>query len=127
MARRPPSRFAAVAAGRRLRAVASCPRGREVGAVTSLSMMDRRTMTTTRMWVFTVLAAGPLVVLRGAIPTTYAVAAAPGLPLAFLVVAVVLGLLGVGYTAMARQAPHPAVFYAVIARGLGRPAGVGAG
>jgi amino acid transporter len=95
--------------------------------MTAVSMIDRRTMSTGRMWVFTTHAAGPLVVLRGGIPTVFAVAAVPGVPLAFVLVTAVLALLTVGYTAMSRQVPHAAVYYAIMARGLGRPAGVAAG
>jgi amino acid transporter len=79
------------------------------------------------MYVFSVLAAGPLVVFLGAISSGYAVSGTPGLPLAFLLVTGVLALLAVGYAGVARRVPHAAPYYAVIARGLGRHAGVAAG
>jgi amino acid transporter len=90
-------------------------------------IIDRRTMSTGRMYLFGVHASGPLVVFIGAIAAAYAVSGSPGLPLVFLLVTVVLGLLNEGYAAMSRRIPHGAPYYAVIARGLGRPAGVAAG
>jgi amino acid transporter len=89
--------------------------------------IDRRTMPTGWMYVFSVLAAGPLVVFLGAISSGYAVSGTPGLPLAFLLVTGVLALLSVGYAGVARRVPHAAPYYAVIARGLGHHAGVAAG
>ena len=50
-----------------------------------------------------------------------------GVPLGFLIVGVVVALLSVGYTAMSRKVPHAAAYYAVNARGLGRPMGVACG
>jgi len=84
-------------------------------------------MTSFRMIMFGVSAAGPMVILIGGITAAYAVSGSPGLPLGYLVVGAVLGLLSVGYLAMARRVRHPAVYYAVAARGLGRPFGVAAG
>ncbi|HZN18896.1 MAG TPA: APC family permease [Micromonosporaceae bacterium] len=75
---------------------------------------------------FVLSAAAPLTVTAGVIPTGYAVTGVTGIPLAFLVVAVVLALFSVGYVAMARHVANAGAFYAYIARGLGRPAGVGA-
>ncbi|MDT4992371.1 MAG: hypothetical protein QOH97_2263 [Actinoplanes sp.] len=91
------------------------------------AIIDRRTMSTGRIYLFSTNAFGPLIILIGGIPTTYALGQAAGVPLAFVVVTVVVWLLSVGYTAMARHVPHPAVYYAAVARGLGRPLGVGAG
>lgn len=91
------------------------------------AVIDRRTMPTGWMYVFSVLAAGPLVVFLGAIGSSYAVSGTPGLPLAFLLVTGVLALLAVGYAGVARRVPHAAPYYAVIARGLGHHAGVAAG
>ena len=49
-----------------------------------------------------------------------------GVPLAYLVVAVVLAVFSVGHVAMARHITNAGVFYAYIAHGIGRPVGVGA-
>src|SRR4051794_26178013 len=67
-----------------------------------------------------------LTVSAGVIPTAFAVTGLTGIPIAFLAVAVVLGVFFIGYVAMARHITNPAALYAYIARGLGRPAGVGA-
>ncbi|SCG76250.1 APC family permease [Micromonospora inositola] len=75
---------------------------------------------------FVLSAAAPLTVVAGVVTTGYAVTGVTGIPLAFLVVAAVLALFSVGYVAMARRLTNAGAFYAYIARGLGRPAGVGA-
>ncbi|MFU8851447.1 APC family permease [Micromonospora sp. SL1-18] len=75
---------------------------------------------------FVLSAAAPLTVVAGLITTGYAVTGVTGIPLAFLAVAVVLTLFAVGYVAMARRLTNAGAFYAYIARGIGRPAGVGA-
>lgn len=68
----------------------------------------------------------PLTVAAGVIPTAYAVTGVLAIPAAFLVVFVVLAVWSSGYVAMARHVRNSGAFYAMIARGLGRPAGVGA-
>jgi amino acid transporter len=68
----------------------------------------------------------PLTVAAGVIPTAYAVTGLIAIPAAFIAVAVILGFFSVGYVAMARQIKNAGAFYAFVARGLGRPVGVGA-
>lgn len=75
---------------------------------------------------FVMSAAAPLTVVAGVVTTGYAVTGITGLPVAFLAVGVVLALFAVGYVAMSRHVANTGAFYACIARGLGRPAGVGA-
>ncbi|MEU4568620.1 APC family permease [Micromonospora sp. NPDC023956] len=75
---------------------------------------------------FTLAAAAPLTVVAAVVPTAYAVTGADALGAAVLVVAAVLGLFSVGYLAMSRRITHVGAFHAYVARGLGRPAGVGA-
>lgn len=70
--------------------------------------------------------AAPLTVVAGVTTVGYAVTGATGMPLAILVVAAVLALFSVGYLAMTRRMTHAAAFHSHVARGLGRPAGVGA-
>ncbi len=91
------------------------------------SIIDRRTMSTGRMTLFATHASGPLVVMIGGIPAAYAASGSPGIPLGFLLVAVVLWLLSEGYSAVSKRVPHAAAYYAVVAKGLGRPAGLAAG
>jgi amino acid transporter len=75
---------------------------------------------------FVLSAAAPLTVVAGVITTGYAVTGITGLPIAFLAVGAVLALFAVGYVTMARHMVNAGAFYAYIAQGLGRPAGVGA-
>ncbi|WP_425413388.1 APC family permease [Micromonospora pallida] len=75
---------------------------------------------------FTLSAAAPLTVAAGVLPTAYAVTGVGALSAAILAVAVLLGLFSVGYLAMSRRMTHVGAFHAYVARGLGRPAGVGA-
>jgi amino acid transporter len=75
---------------------------------------------------FVMSAAAPLTVVAGVVPTGLAVTGLSGIAIAFLAVAVVLGVFSVGYVAMARHVSNAGAFYAYISRGLGRPVGVGA-
>jgi amino acid transporter len=75
---------------------------------------------------FVMSAAAPLTVVAGVVPTGLAVTGLTAISIAFLAVAVVLAVFSVGYVAMARHIANAGAFYAYIARGLGRPFGVGA-
>jgi amino acid transporter len=75
---------------------------------------------------FVMSGVAPLMATAGVITTAYAVTGLTAIPVAFLAVALVLGLFSVGYVAMARHITNAGAFYAFIARGLGRPAGVAA-
>lgn len=75
---------------------------------------------------FVLASMGPLLVTAGLVPQAYATASLTGVPAAFLAVALVLAVFSVGYVAMAPRIPNAGAFYAYIARGLGRPVGVGA-
>jgi amino acid transporter len=77
--------------------------------------------------VFTVMAAAaPLTVVAGGATTGFAVTGITGIPLAYLVVAAVLGVFAVGYVAMSRRVVNAGAFYTYVAHGLGKHAGVGA-
>ncbi|MBF4616011.1 APC family permease [Curtobacterium sp. VKM Ac-1376] len=73
-----------------------------------------------------IAASAPLTVLAGGVTTTFAVTGVLGVPLAYVLLGVVLALFAVGYAAMSRTVVNAGAFYAYIAQGLGRPAGVGA-
>ncbi|HEY7273740.1 MAG TPA: APC family permease [Actinoplanes sp.] len=73
---------------------------------------------------FALAAAIPFPAAVTAVPAAYALGT-PTVPLAFAIVGLVLAVFSVGYVAMARRSPHAAALSAFIARGLGRPAGVG--
>ena len=75
---------------------------------------------------FVLAGVAPLTVAAGVIPTAYATTGLTGIPAAFLLVAVVLAVWASGYVAMTRHITNAGAFYALIARGLGRPAGVAA-
>ncbi|GIF76015.1 amino acid permease [Asanoa siamensis] len=70
-------------------------------------------------------ASAPLTVLGGGVTTTFAVTGSTGVPLSFLVLALILGIFAVGYAAMSRHVANAGAFYSYIAQGIGRPAGVG--
>lgn len=74
---------------------------------------------------FALAAAAPLTVVTAVVPSAYASADATVVPVAFLGLGLILLLFSVGYAAMARRAPHAGALYSFIARGLGRPVGVG--
>jgi amino acid transporter len=75
---------------------------------------------------FVMSAAAPLTVVAGVVPTGLAVTGLTGISIAFFAVALVLAIFSVGYVAMARHIANAGAFYAYIARGIGRPFGVGA-
>lgn len=67
----------------------------------------------------------PLTVITLSVPLALAATGLLGFPLAILIVAGILIIYAVGYLAMARHIPNAGAFYAYVAHGLGRPAGVG--
>ncbi len=75
---------------------------------------------------FILAGVAPLTVAAGLIPTAYGVTGLTAIPAAFLVVAVILAVFATGYTAMSRSIVNAGAFYAFIAQGLGRAAGVAA-
>ena len=75
---------------------------------------------------FALSGVAPLTVVAGVITTAFAVTGLTSVPAAFYLVAVVLAVFSVGFVAMSRHIRNAGAFYAYIARGLGRPAGVGA-
>ena len=75
---------------------------------------------------FVLAGVAPLTVSAGLIPSAYATTGLTGIPVTFLAVAVILALFAAGYVAMTRHITNAGAFYAFIARGLGRPAGVAA-
>jgi amino acid transporter len=68
----------------------------------------------------------PLTAVAGIVTTALAVTGLRGISIAMIVIAAVLVLFVVGYLAMARHIENAGAFYAYIARGISRPAGVGA-
>jgi amino acid transporter len=75
---------------------------------------------------FVLAGVAPLTVAAGVIPTAYATTGLTGIPVAFLAVAVILGIFAVGYVAMARHVTSAGAFYAFVSQGIGKVAGVAA-
>jgi amino acid transporter len=78
--------------------------------------------------IFTVMAfSAPAVAFLGFIPAAIALGNGVGTPVAFLACGLVVTLVAVGLTRMARRLPKPGGFYAFITAGLGKTVGLGAG
>ncbi|MUN38831.1 APC family permease [Actinomadura litoris] len=75
---------------------------------------------------FVVAASAPLTVAAGGLPTSFAVTGVTGIPLLYVVLAVLLTVFTGGYAAMSRSVANAGAFYAYVTHGLGRVAGVGA-
>ncbi|WP_229073296.1 amino acid permease [Actinoplanes sp. DH11] len=84
-----------------------------------------RRLGTWPIFVIAVSAMTPLTVVAGALPLGYGQVEEKGIPVAYMLVAAVLGVFAVGLAAMARHVPNRGAFYAYAAAGLSRPAGVG--
>jgi amino acid transporter len=77
--------------------------------------------------VFTVMAAAaPLTVVAGGATAGFAVTGITGIPLGYVVVAVILAVFSIGYVAMSRRVVNAGAFYTYVTHGLGKPAGVAA-
>ncbi|SNY74283.1 APC family permease [Paractinoplanes atraurantiacus] len=75
---------------------------------------------------FALAATAPIAVLIHVVPTSYAAGGGPLVPLGFLAAGAVLILFIAGYAAMGHRAPFGGAMYTYVAKGLGRPGGVGA-
>lgn len=71
-------------------------------------------------------AAAPLTVVAGGATAGFAVTGITGIPLGYVVVAVILAVFAIGYVAMSRKVVNAGAFYTYITHGLGKPAGVSA-
>jgi len=65
---------------------------------------------------FVLAGVAPLTVAAGVIPSAYATTGLTGIPAAFLVIAVILGLFAAGYVAMTRHITNAGAFYTFIAK-----------
>jgi len=73
---------------------------------------------------FLVSASAPITVLAGGVVATFAVTGSTGVALSFPILAAVLAVFAVGYTAMSRYVTNAGAFYAYLAQGIGRAWGV---
>jgi amino acid transporter len=90
-----------------------------------LTEQNSHKLGTWSVFVIAVSAMTPLTVVAGALPLGYGEVREKGIPVAYVLVAIVLAIFTVGLTAMARHVPNSGAFYAYAAKGLSRPAGVG--
>ncbi|WP_026139576.1 APC family permease [Leucobacter salsicius] len=90
------------------------------------SGLSRRTLGAPAITLMIIAASAPLTVVAGGVTTSFAVTESLGVPLGFLLIAAILTVFAVGYTAMSRFITNAGAFYAYVAQGLGRPLGVGA-
>ncbi|MBO1267920.1 APC family permease [Arthrobacter cavernae] len=88
--------------------------------------LSKRTLGVPALVFMIIAASAPLTVVAGGIPSNFAVTGNVGIPLSFIVLGVCLALFAVGYAAMSSHIRNAGAFYAYIAQGLGRAAGVGA-
>lgn len=75
---------------------------------------------------FALAATAPIAALITVVPAAYALGGGATVPLSFVLLGILLLLFSAGYAAMAHRAPFAGAMYAYVARGLGRPSGVGA-
>src|SRR5436305_4166446 len=68
----------------------------------------------------------PLTVAAGLITVAFAVTGITAIPFTLGAVVLLLALFAIGFLRMARHVANAGAFYSYVARGLGRPAGVGA-
>ena len=87
---------------------------------------DRRTLSTQRIVFLVIAAAAPLAAMIGNVPLAIVYGNGAGLPVAYLVAAVVLICFSTGYAAMSRRVINTGAFYTYISRALGKDIGVGA-
>lgn len=88
--------------------------------------LSRRTLGVPAITLMIIAASAPLTVVAGGATTSFAVTESLGVPLGFIVIAAILTIFSVGYTAMSRYITNAGAFYAYISQGIGRPIGVGA-
>ncbi|WP_313811027.1 APC family permease [Glutamicibacter sp.] len=88
--------------------------------------LEQRTLTVPALVVMIIAASAPLTAVAGGVTTNYAVTGMSSVPLSFLVIGAILLIFSIGYTAMSQHISNAGAFYAYIAAGLGRAAGVGA-
>ena len=87
---------------------------------------ERRTLSTQRIVFLVIAAAAPLAAMIGNVPLAIVYGNGAGLPVAFLVAAIVLICFSCGYAAMSRRVINTGAFYTYISRALGKEVGVGA-
>jgi amino acid transporter len=90
------------------------------------SALDQNKLTVLTVILMVIAAAAPFTVIAGGATAGWAVTGVLGIPVAYVAMAVVLGIFSVGYTEMSRHIVNSGAFYAYVAQGLGRVTGLGA-
>jgi len=90
----------------------------------SSTQLHRRSLGVADIVFFVVAASAPLTVVAGGIPTSYAVTEVVGIPLIYVIIAVILLIFAVGYAAMSRHVANAGAFYTYVSKGLGQMWGV---
>ncbi len=88
--------------------------------------LSRRTLGVPALVFMTIAASAPMTVVAGGYPSNFAVSGVLGVPLSFIVLGAVLILFTVGYAAMSAKIRNAGAFYAYVAQGIGKSAGVSA-
>ena len=87
-------------------------------------LLNRRALGVPDIVFFVVAASAPLTVVAGGVPTSYAVTSLLGIPLVYVIIAVILLVFAVGYAAMSRHVANAGAFYTYVSKGLGQAWGV---
>ena len=88
--------------------------------------LGRRSLGVADIVFFVVAASAPLTVVAGGVPTSFAVTNLLGIPLVYVIIAVILLVFAVGYAAMSRHVANSGAFYTYVSKGLGQAWGVSA-
>ena len=88
--------------------------------------LGRRSLGVADIVFFVVAASAPLTVVAGGVPTSFAVTELLGIPLVYVIIAVILLVFAVGYAAMSRHVANSGAFYTYVSKGLGQAWGVSA-
>lgn len=101
----------------------SSPSQREPVSSVTAALAESRLGVWPLVWIV-MAAAAPLTVVAGGATAGFAVTGLTGIPLGYVVVALILAVFSVGYVAMSRKVVNAGAFYTYITHGLGKPAGV---
>lgn len=97
-----------------------------VAATRAGAASERRKLGVPAVAFLIIAASAPLTVIAGGVTSTFSVTHVAGVPVSFLLLAAALAIFAIGYAAMSRFINNAGAFYAYVAQGIGRPAGVGA-
>jgi amino acid transporter len=85
----------------------------------------RKLLSTSRIIFLVIAAAAPLAAMIGSLPIAFSRGNAAGVPGAYLMAMAILLCFAIGYGAMAKRIVNTGALYTYIAKGLGKPIGIG--